>query len=81
MKEGGCSFRDQEDCPSGGTPAFVPRRGRRGAFIGCSGWRSGDSLKSNGGHMSTVSPHGVDEEKLHKWMESGVEDDESGESC
>lgn len=31
--------------------------------------------------MSTVLPHGVDEEKLCKWMESGVEDDESGESC
>lgn len=81
MEEGGCSFRDHEGCPCGGTPAFVPGRGRRGAFIGCSDWRSGDPLKRDGGHMSTALPHGVDEEKLCKWMDSGVEDDESGESC
>ncbi|KAK1858738.1 hypothetical protein I4F81_001339 [Pyropia yezoensis] len=79
--EGGCSFKDNEGCPCGGAPVFDSGRGSRGAFIGFSGWRSADPLKRDGGHMSTAVPHGVDEEKLSKWLESGVEEEEPGESC
>lgn len=31
--------------------------------------------------MSSSWPHGVDEEKLAKWLESGVEEEENGEAC
>ncbi|KAK1868773.1 hypothetical protein I4F81_011256 [Pyropia yezoensis] len=31
--------------------------------------------------MFTAVPHGVDDEKLSKWLESGVEKEEPGESC
>ncbi|KAK1869731.1 hypothetical protein I4F81_012197 [Pyropia yezoensis] len=81
MEEGGCSFEDEQGCSCGGTPRLVPGRGRRRAFVGCSDWRPGDPLKWSGGHMSCSLPHGMDEEKLFRWLENGVDGEETGEAC
>lgn len=79
--EGGCSFADKDEIPCGGHPVFFPRKAGRGAFIGCSNWQPGDPLTSKGGHMFRCIRPGVDPDLIKTWMENGIEDVASSDSC
>eukprot|EP00170_Pyropia_yezoensis_P003871 contig_16121_g3882 len=79
--EGGCSFTDKDNIPCGGHPVFLPPRGGRGAFIGCSNWEPGDPPTSRGGHMSRCIRPGVDPDLVKTWLEDGIEDVASSDTC
>jgi len=79
--EEGCSFEDDEGCQCGGHPTLKPPRASRGAFVGCSDWKTGDPPTYLGGHMSRWVPAGVDLDLLAAWLDGGVDDLEPGGSC
>ncbi|KAK1863729.1 hypothetical protein I4F81_006283 [Pyropia yezoensis] len=79
--EGGCSFTDKDNIPCAGHPVFLPPRGGRGAFIGCSSWEPGDPPTSKGGHMSRCNRPEVDPDLVKTWLEDGIEDVASSDTC